>query len=85
MTSPLQKRWVTELKVKTMTLAVAGTSCVIALLNEVAADNSLLGNLPAYVQVPVVVLIPTVVSYIVGWNTKHTPRPDLAGPQPPVR
>lgn len=70
-------RWVTELKVKAMTAVTALVSIGIAVLNDVQTDNSLLGGVPAFAQGVILAVVPTVVVFLAGWNTAHTPRPDV--------
>lgn len=72
-------RWVVELKVVATTVAVAIVSGIVEVLNQVAADHTLLGPVPAWLQGVVLVLVPTAVTFLSGWATKHTPRPDLRG------
>jgi hypothetical protein len=71
--NPLEKRWAVELKVKAMTGVTALCSIGIATLNDVKADNSLIPG-PAWVQALVLVVIPTGISFLTGYKTRHTPR-----------
>lgn len=81
MASTLARRWVVELKVLAMTAAVAAAGGGAAILNDVQTDNSLLGSTPAWLQALVLVAAPTGVTFLTGWATRHTPRPDLTPPQ----
>lgn len=72
-------RWVVELKVMAMTVAVAVVSGAVELLNQVQADHTLLGPTPAWAQGVIVVAVPTAVTFLSGWAAKHTPRPDIKG------
>lgn len=72
-------RWTVELKVVATTIAVAVVSGVVEVLNQVTADHTLLGPVPAWAQGVILVLVPTAVTFLSGWATKHTPRPDLKG------
>lgn len=63
-----------EAKVKAATSATFVVSLVIAVLNAVAADDKLLGPLPAWLQPLVIALVPAAITYLAGWQAKHTPR-----------
>lgn len=73
------KAWVTELKVKTMTSATLGMGVVLAILNDTQTNNDLLWG-PPIAQGLEAALVPTLINYVTGWITKHTPRPDLGVP-----
>jgi hypothetical protein len=70
-------RWVTELKVKAMTAVTALVSVGIAVLNDVQSDSSLLGGVPALAQGIILAVVPTVIVFLAGWNTSHTPRTNV--------
>lgn len=63
-----------EAKVKSATSATFLVSLVIAVLNAVAADDSLLGPLPAWLQPAVIAVVPAAVTFLAGWQAKHSPR-----------
>lgn len=64
-----------ETKVKAATWAAAAVGVLITVLNAVAADSSLLGALPAWLQGVVTVAAPPLVTFLAGWKARHTPRP----------
>lgn len=70
-----------EAKVKASTLMATLAGLAIALLNAVAADNSLLGPVPAWLQAPLVTLIPPALAFLGGYQARHTPRSDQASRQ----
>lgn len=61
--------------------AYLGGVGLMAIVQVVSDDPSIIGSLPDGIELFVVPLIPTIVAFIGGWVTKHTPRPDL----PPMR
>jgi hypothetical protein len=63
-----------EAKVKASTAATFGASLVLAVLNEVVADHSLLGPLPYWLQAVLIAGAPPAVTYLAGWQARHTPR-----------
>ncbi len=63
-----------EAKVKAATSATFVVSLVIAVLNGVVADDSLLKPLPAWLQPVVIALVPTAVTFLSSWQAKHSPR-----------
>jgi VIT1/CCC1 family predicted Fe2+/Mn2+ transporter len=63
-----------EKKVKAATTATFLVSLVIAVLNSIAADSTLLDPLPAWLQAIVIALVPTGLTFLSGWQAKHTPR-----------
>jgi hypothetical protein len=65
-----------ETKVKAATSAAAAVGVAIALLNGTVGNSQLLGMLPAWAQVVVVVVVPPVVTFLSGWQARHTPRSD---------
>ncbi|MET8478175.1 holin [Streptomyces clavifer] len=64
----------TETKVKAASAAAFVVGLAIALLNAVAADSSLLGPLPAWLQAPILALVPTALTWLAGYQARHTPR-----------
>jgi len=63
-----------EAKVKSATAATFLVSLVVAVLNTVAADDSLLGPLPSWLQPIVIALVPAALTFLAGWQAKHTTR-----------
>lgn len=71
------KPWVVEAKVIASTFASAAIGTTIAVLNDVETHNDMLGDLPAPVQAIVLIVIPTVITFMTGWTAKHTSRSDF--------
>lgn len=63
-----------ENKVKASTAVTFVVGLAAALLNAVAADSSLLGPLPAWLQAPLVALVPAGLAFLAGYQARHTPR-----------
>lgn len=63
-----------ENKVKSATAATFVVSLLIAVLNSVVADDSLLGPLPSWLQPVIIAVAPAVVTFLSGWSAQHTPR-----------
>ncbi|WP_327333726.1 holin [Streptomyces anulatus] len=63
-----------EAKVKAASIATFLAGLAIAVLNTVAADSSLLGPLPSWVQAPVLALVPAGLAWLAGYQARHTPR-----------
>lgn len=63
-----------EAKVKSATSATFVVSLVLAVLNGVVADDSLLQPLPAWLQAIVIPVVPAAITFLSGWQAKHTPR-----------
>lgn len=63
-----------EAKVKSATSATFVVSLVIAVLNAVVADDSLLQPLPSWLQPIVIALVPTAVTFLSAWSARHTSR-----------
>jgi VIT1/CCC1 family predicted Fe2+/Mn2+ transporter len=63
-----------EAKVKAATTVTFVVSLVIAVLNAVAANDSLLGPLPSWLQAPVIAVAPALLTFLAGWQAKHAPR-----------
>ena len=64
----------TEAKVKAASTATFLAGLTIAILNAVVADNSLLGPLPVWLQAPVLALVPAGLTWLAGYQARHTPR-----------
>lgn len=69
-------RQVIEQKVKVSTAATFGVSAAIAVLNQTAGDDALMGSLPPWSQTLVLLVVPPAVTFLSGWKARHTPRPD---------
>jgi hypothetical protein len=63
-----------ETKVKAATSATFLISLLAAVLNAVAANDQLLGPLPAWLQPFLIALVPPALTFLSGWQAKHTPR-----------
>jgi len=63
-----------EAKVKAASTGAFLAGLAIAMLNAVVADNSLLGPLPAWLQAPLLALVPTALTWLGGYQARHTPR-----------
>lgn len=63
-----------EAKVKAATTGTLLVSLVLAVLNAVAADESLLDPLPAWLQAIAIAIVPPGVTFFSGWQARHTPR-----------
>ncbi|MFF2960484.1 holin [Streptomyces sp. NPDC057963] len=63
-----------EAKVKASTAATFGVGVAIAVLNDVAADSSLLGPLPSWLQAPLLALVPAGLTWLAGYQARHSPR-----------
>jgi hypothetical protein len=67
-----------ELKVIASAVVTLGVSVGIAGLNAVVADSSLLGPMPAWCQALVLAACPPALSFLAGYQARHTPRSDAA-------
>ncbi|WP_060952384.1 hypothetical protein [Streptomyces hygroscopicus] len=63
-----------EAKVKAATTATLLVSLVLAVLNDVRDDASLLAPLPDLLQAIVIALVPPAVTFLSGWQARHTSR-----------
>lgn len=63
-----------EVKVKASTAATLGAGIAIAVLNDVQADSSLLGPIPGWLQAPLLALIPAALTWLAGYQARHTVR-----------
>ena len=68
-----------ETKVQAATVAAVVVGVVVAVLNATAANSELLGNLPPWLQAAVTIVVPPLVTFLSGWQARHTARP--AGPE----
>ncbi|WP_045300221.1 hypothetical protein [Saccharothrix sp. ST-888] len=67
-----------ETKVKAASATTFLVGIAIAALNAVTADNSLLGPVPAWLQAPILALVPSALAFLSGYQARHTPRTDQA-------
>jgi hypothetical protein len=74
--APWYKPWLAEAKVIAMTGATAALAAVALVLGGLPDNAELLGTVPPWLQGVVLVLAPSGVSYLTGWVTRHTHRPD---------
>lgn len=63
-----------ESKVKASTAVTLVVGLVVAVLNDVEADASLLGPLPAWLQGLVLALAPGALVFLAGYRARHTAR-----------
>ncbi|WP_406501976.1 holin [Streptomyces sp. NBC_01590] len=63
-----------EAKVKAASAATFLAGIAIAALNAVAADSSLLGPLPSWLQAPLLALVPAALTWLAGYQARHTVR-----------
>jgi hypothetical protein len=66
-----------ESKVKAATGAAFFVGMAVALLNWGVGDSQLMGSLPPWAQVLVTAVVPPVVTFLSGWQARHTPRPEV--------
>lgn len=72
-----------EVKVVASTTIAFVVSVLIAVLNLVAADATLLGSLPAWAQTVLIALVPALGVFGAGYGAAHTSRPDDGGEDDP--
>ncbi|MER6103630.1 holin [Streptomyces sp. NPDC001832] len=63
-----------EAKVKASTAGAFLAGLAVAVLNAVTADSSLLGPLPSWAQAPLLAVVPAVLTWLAGYQARHTPR-----------
>lgn len=68
MAAPIEK------KVTAATAASFAVGIIVAVLNAVTADTSLLGPLPGWAQALVLAVAPAALTFLSGWKAAHTPR-----------
>jgi hypothetical protein len=56
-----------EIKVWAASLGTLLASIVLAVLNAVLADNTILGNMPPVLQTLILVIIPPVIAFLSGY------------------
>lgn len=72
-----------EAKVKAATAGSFVVSLLIAVLNAVSTDHGILGSLPQWLQGVVIAVVPTLVTFLAGFQAPHTSRV-TAAPEPPA-
>lgn len=70
-----------EAKVKAAASVSFLAGLAVALLNAVVANNALLGSLPAWLQAPLLAVVPFVLTFLGGYAAPHTARSDTAAVQ----
>lgn len=63
-----------EAKVKASTTVTFLVGLALAVLNGVQDDATLLGPLPAWLQAPILALVPPSLAFLAGYQARHTPR-----------
>ncbi|MCP9211520.1 holin [Streptomyces cucumeris] len=58
---------------KATTTSTLLVSLVLAVLNDIHGDASLLAPLPGWLQV-IIALVPPAIAFGTGWQARHTPR-----------
>lgn len=67
-----------EAKVKWAALgSYLGSVGLLAGLQAVDADHSLIAFWPDWLEALAIPLLPTAIAAVSGWRARHTPRPDL--------
>ncbi|NUW45529.1 holin [Nonomuraea rhodomycinica] len=67
-----------EAKVKWASLGgFLGSVGLLAVLQAVDADHSLIAWWPDWAEAVTIPLLPTAIGAVAGWKAKHTARPDL--------
>jgi hypothetical protein len=70
---------VIEAKVIASTAATFVVSLVLAVLNDIEDNHALLGtSLPTWSQSVIIAIIPTAITFVSGYLTRHTPRTGTA-------
>jgi hypothetical protein len=69
-----------EAKVKASALLTLLVGVALTLLNEVQADNKLLGSLPPWAQSLITLFGPPLAAFLAGYAAPHTARPPAARP-----
>ncbi|MER5613314.1 holin [Streptomyces sp. NPDC002215] len=63
-----------EAKVKAASAGAFLAGLAVALLNAIVADSSLLGPLPSWAQAPLLALVPAALTWLAGYQARHTVR-----------
>lgn len=66
--------WKIEAKVVASTAAAFAVSLAVSILNAVQDNHALLGSTPAVLQTIILIVVPTVVTFLGGYLAKHSPR-----------
>lgn len=69
--------WMVEAKVVATTAAMALVGVGLTVLNEVPGNASLMGSVPGWLQGLITLAAPPLITFVTGWRTRHTPRPEL--------
>jgi hypothetical protein len=86
MAKPKPNPWLIEAKVIAVTVVVALISVAVTVLNEVPGNAALMSPLPGWLQGVITLAVPPLVTFLSGWATRHSSRPDLEvvrSPTPP--
>jgi hypothetical protein len=65
-----------EAKVKAATGAAFFVGLGISFMNWAVGDSQLMGSLPPWAQALATLAVPPLVTFLSGWQARHTPRPD---------
>ena len=68
--------WLVEAKVVATTAAAALIGIGVSVLNEVPGNAALMGSVPGWLQGLLTLAGPPAITFVTGWLTKHTPRPE---------
>lgn len=52
----------------------------LTVLEAVSKDASLISGLPDWAEALLLPIVPTAITFLTGYKTAHTPRPDLGQP-----
>ncbi|WP_326764342.1 holin [Streptomyces sp. NBC_01591] len=63
-----------ETKVKAASAGAFLAGLAVAVLNAITADSSLLGPLPSWGQAPLLALVPAALTWLAGYQARHTVR-----------
>jgi hypothetical protein len=66
--------WRIELKVIASTAATFAVSIVLAVLNAVENNHDLLGSTPSVLQTILIIIVPTIATFLSGYMARHTSR-----------
>ncbi len=73
-----------ETKVQAATSLTLLASMAVSVLNAVTNDSHLLGSLPPLAQFVILTCAPTLLTFLGGYVSPHSPRPDLYNYGPPL-
>jgi hypothetical protein len=74
----------TEVKVSASTTGTFAASLALALLNATAADSTILGGLPSWLQFILITILPTLIAFVSGYVTPSKTSNVSDGYRPPV-